>query len=433
MTIKVDDIHSDWYQNEKIGEIANAVNGLIDLAPSALSAIVSKMQMNVGNCNILVSSDSTGNEQTEWVYLYAQYLATLSSQYTVNYYLFNAVSGEYGAAVVVQTGSGANSLNIYNAAISGSKPDYILGSRFTNAVISVPQIDCLIMNHGHNCINSYNDATPDNRRTPQFLEAVFQILSVHSGASVVFMTQNPRRDDDNYRPVYAAILRAASLVGASIADSYKLFADAGKATNLYNDNIHPSPAGSQLYLSAIKTITFAGQSESALSAFDNWGAYNLIENGTFKDFSGAIPAGWTAQLSATAEKELTQSEGLNGYSVKVISANASSGIIYTLSNQQLNMVKGRNLTLAVRVFIPTSQSNNAGRIGLTTSSNTSNNYAPSGDAKGGWTWRVISQKVKPTDAYVIATLFGDTAGANGFAYFDRAILVTGALPADCIK
>jgi hypothetical protein len=362
--------------------------------------------------------------------LYAQYLATISSQYTVNYYLFNPTSGNYDAAAVVQTGSGANSLNIYNAAISGSKPDYILGARFANAVVGIPQIDCLIMNHGHNCINSYNDATPDNRRTPQFLEAVFQILSVHSGASVVFMTQNPRRDDDTYRPVYAAILRAAALVGASVADSYKLFVEAGKSANLYNDNIHPSPAGSQLYLSAIKTITFAGQVTSGVSALDNYCAYNLLANGNFSSFSAAIPDGWSAQLSVTAEKEFSQHDGLNGYSVKLTSASASSGIIYTLSTQQLNMVKGRNLTLAVRVFIPTSQSNNAGRIGLTTSSNTSNNYAPSGDAKGGWTWRVISQKVKPSDTYVIATLFGDTAGANGFAYFDRAILITGALPAD---
>lgn len=183
--------------------------------------------MNIADCNIFVSSDSTGNEDGEWVYLYAQYLATISNQYTVNYYLFNAGTGSYDAAIVLQVGLGSNSLNIYNAAISGSKPDYILGARFANAVMNIPQIDCLIMNHGHNCVNSYNDTTPDNKRTPQFLEAIFQILSVHSGASVVFMTQNPRRDDETYKPMYAAILRAASLVGASVADSYKLFVDEG--------------------------------------------------------------------------------------------------------------------------------------------------------------------------------------------------------------
>lgn len=134
--------------------------------------------------------------------------------------------------------------------------------------------------------------------------------------------------------------------------------------------------------------------------------------------------------NATAAKELSQYDGLNVYSVKVTSTAASGVIQQNLSADKLKLVKNRNITLAVRVYVPTGQASSAGRIGLTTSSSTFNTYTISGDAKDGWVWRVVSQKVKSTDTYVRISLFGDSAGGGGFAYFDRAILITGSLPAD---
>lgn len=417
--------------NSTGADIAETVNSLASISVSALGSVVSKIKNETGDSTILVCSDSTGNSDNEWVYLYGQYLATLNANYRVEYYTFNEATGLYRTAVVMQAGTGIGTLKLYNAAISGTKPDYIMAERFANAVVSLPKVDCLIMNHGHNCASSYSGLDPINQRTPQLIEAVLQILACHSGAGVVFMTQNPLRDNDVYKPVYRAILRAAALLGASVADSYKLFIEAGKNPDLYIDNTHPSASGTQLFLSAIKNLTIDGACRSAVSSLESKTKSNLLSNGDFSAFSGALPDGWTS-TNATVAKNTTDFDSVNGYSVSVASTAAEGCISQDLSANLLKYAKGKIVTLAVRVYIPTGQAATAGRIGLLSNSATTNNYTSSADARNGWVWRVLSLQVTPTDTYVTVKLYGDTAGGGGLAYFDRAILSIGALPSDCI-
>lgn len=417
--------------NSTGADIAESVNSLASISFSALGGVVSKIKNAAGDSVILVMTDSTGNSDTEWVYLYAQYLATLNTQYRVEYYTFNEATGQYRAAVVLQAGAGVGTLRLYNAAIAGTKPDYIMGARFANAVVNIPKADCLIMSHGHNCASSYSGSDPINQRTPQLIEGPLQALAHHSGASLVYVTQNPLRDNDVYLPVYRAILRAAALLGASVADSYTLFIQAGKNPSLYLDNTHPSPAGTQLFLSAIKNLTIDGIHHSAISALDGTTKKNLLLNGDFAAFSGAIPDGWTLS-DATCTKNTTDFDGLNGYSVSVTTTAAVGGLSQNLPANALKFVKGKIITLAVRVFIPEGQANTAGRIGLLSNSANANNYAPSADPRNGWVWRIVSLQVSPTDTYVTVKLYGDSAGNNGVAYFDRAVLVIGSLPSDCI-
>lgn len=417
--------------NSTGADIAESVNSMASIAGTALGGVVSKIKNGSGDSAILVMSDSTGNSDNEWVYLYAQYLATLNENYRVEYCTFNEGTGLYRTAVVMQAGSGIGTLKLYNAAISGTKPDYIMASRFANAVVGIPKVDCVIMNHGHNCASSYSGQDPINQRTPQLIEGPLQVLSYHSGAGLVYMTQNPLRDNDVYLPVYRAILRAAALLNASVADSYTLFIQAGKNPSLYIDNTHPSADGTQLFLSAIKNLTIDGVHQSAISSLESAGKKNLLVNGDLSAFSGVTPDGWTL-TDATCTKNTTDFDGLNGYSASITSTAANGSLSQSLSANALKFVKGKIITLAVRVYIPNGQAATAGRIGLLSSSNSTNIYAQSSDPRDGFVWRVLSLQVAPTDTSVTVRLYGDTAGANGLAYFDRAVLVVGALPSDCI-
>lgn len=411
---------------EGYGDVADTVNSLFSNGIHSTAKLFNKLAGDSGDACILVVGDSTGNEQTEWIYLYASWLANQFPKYTVNYYMWGATS--YAAPVIIQSGTGTNSLDIYNASVAGSKPNKFAGANFKAAVVDIPRVDLFILNHGLNLIIS---STRDQYffRTPEYLEFIASVTQIHDGCGVVMMAQNPRRDDDNYQVVYNAIIDAASVINSDVSNAYLKFIAENKNPALYADNVHPNSAGQQLFLSAIKEISNTGIPRSALSPFNGSGK-NIYEN-DFSGYSSGAPSGWELiSSSASLENSIFETAGK---SVKLTSVAGNVSLMqYTIPINDIYQIRNKWITLTARLYIDPASVGQVGLVGIWTPSLTTNNTIGEKE-RGGWFWHSISYFVPADAADVRLRVFasGLSSTASGqVVYVDRVILSSGRLPKD---
>lgn len=402
---------------------------------AATGMLVQKMDNSAADTSVLILSDSTGDESTEWPYLYASAMSASYPMYTVELYQWSHESGGYSAPVIVATGLGVRVLRIYNAAYGGSRIEYIVGGRFNAGVGAIAgPADLVIVNHGHNH-RIHTDSDVERRRVPHYLESLAPVLRAHEGCGLLFMTQNPHRDSNEMEPIYRTIVSAASVLDADIADSYALFMGAAKNPALYADNIHPSAMGQSLYLHAVMDAHSAiGGHKPAQSPLSAGGARNLLINGDFSDWTGAHPAGWVG-TNLTSEKSASIFES-GAYSWKMIAANAGTNSFYAtqaVSGELLGALRGGWVTLAARVWVTEESPSVCGRLELQSNSTpgntTANIYSQTRDC---WVWRAISLQLTSANTYLNARLYGNAGSTGGEVYFDRAVLVRGRLPRDII-
>lgn len=398
----------------------------LSVVPTASTKMLRKLAVNIGDVAVLIVGDSTGNESNEWVYLYAQWLATNHPAYTVNYYLWDDTIDAYEAADVLQVGTGPNTLNIYNASVSGSQPPHLMGDKFTPAIKEIPQCDLVLINHGHNMGSLAPDDRTEYWRVPRFLGPISQILRVHNGAGLIMLAQNPNRDSDIQAVIINAVFSAAGLLNGDVADAYSLFIAQNKDPSLYNDDKHPSPAGTQLFLKAVQdTHKLAATPKPAISPLDVV-QINLLPNGNDLDFAGGYPSGWTG--SGTVTKDTTTYISSKGFSTKL--EGNTSNFTYTATPSLLRQLKGSWVTLAVRMLVEDGQPSTAGRIAINSNVDTANTSISTVSGQGGWIWKVVSFPVTDAVTYLQIRMFGDTSASGGAAFFDKAVLVAGRLPAD---
>jgi hypothetical protein len=423
-----------------VGASSEQISSVISKAmsqPCAAGKMLSKLENSYGDATVFVCSDSTGNETDEWVYLYAQWLAEKYPLYGVKYYLWDVTGGtSYLAVNDIQATTNGFYISIYNGAISGSKISHLMGSKFNVAVRDIPDADLIIINHGHNHVNSYNKDTTAIvcQRVPQYLEAIAQILDRHSGAGVIMLTQNPRTDGDDYKYVYRSIIEAAAMINADIADSYAIYIKNGSPLDWYKDGLlHPSQLGAEMaYLPAIKAL-HSSVIHRESSVFSN--AKNLLPQGDLSAFTGTTLTGWDFG-DLTMSKDTTNYESNNGYSMKAVIAGTKTAISLTMPTANLKGLKGRYCTLVCKVYIPTNrddaavaQSSTVARARLITNSNAANNYLANGDQRDGWHYRMMTVYVSPTDTYLYAGLYVDSAGLVGTAVsIDYMTLIKGRKP-----
>ena len=385
--------------------------------------LMRRLAINATDLNVLIISDSTGNGTNEWVYLLSNWYATEYPAYSVEYKLWDDGVGDYAAAVSISTGTGANTLTVYNFANSGKNIDFGLGSKFNNSVALLPNCDLIIINHGHNMYAVSDDDYTDRVRVPRFISGVGQTVQAHPDAGLIMIAQNPRRDDDQQQRITEALNKAASLLNADIANVYDLFINQNKSPSLYIDNVHPSDAGTALYLQSVIALHNVNSiPKPAVSSYDLQ-LKNTLINGDFSAFGGATPDNWTS--SGTITKEGTTFFGGNGYSVGVEDANSFLQYAFPVINKPA--IIGKWVTLSVLMYIESGAGVRSGRIGIATPLDPSTNsteLAP-GVSTGGWKWVSVSAKIRDTSGYILVKILGDAGGA---VFVDRAILVQGKLP-----
>ena len=74
---------------------------------------------------ITVIGDSTGNEETEWVYLLTEKLAEYANGYNVNYFLYDSVSGAYSKKVIKSLGESKKIVSTIGQYTKILKNDYV--------------------------------------------------------------------------------------------------------------------------------------------------------------------------------------------------------------------------------------------------------------------------------------------------------------------
>lgn len=381
------------------------------------------LKLGFSDASILVHSDSTGNETTEWVYKLGEWYAKSYPNYTVDYYLWDDGSGNYSSPITIQTGTNGHTLSIYNYANSGKAVEFIQGASFQAACIDIPDCDLVYINHGHNLGTTTSFLATWRTYAPRFLSVMKDITDRHSGAGVVLIAQNPRRDSDYITPWVKTLIDIASITGCDVADSHTPFVLLGKPEDLYNDPTHPSAKGSLITVDSI--IKLHG-GENCLVPNLQQTTDNLLDNGDFSAFDGAVPDGFTLTAGAVA-KETTIQKSPNGYSVHISGANGR--ITWTCPGYLRDSLKGHFITLLARVYIPEGQPSTSGVIALASTSYSGNNSITTNQNHGGWHWRSVTHYLDPADSYLQVRLYGDTSG-SGEAYFDRVILCKGKLPKD---
>lgn len=404
-------------------------------APKATGFLMSKLTSNSSDAAVLMMSDSTGNESFESLYLLTQWYAKTFPAYTVHYYLWDEDSSDYAAAEVIQTGTGAHTLSIYNAAFPGSRPSYFMAARYAKAIRDIPTVDLFIMNHGHNIgdSNVFNGTDLQDDRVMLFLAAIMPIVERHS-CGVLMLSQNPNRDDDVKRPYREVLAKTAELTGADITDGSERFDSAGKNPIYYNDEVHPSELGhTALILPSLIAQHTSLIGRRAICSLSEAGS-NLLENGNFASFDSAIPDSWV-NAGCTASKDTDNHESENGYSLRLDwdGVSGTAFISQNVNSDRLARIRGKRITLAVRRWIAEGEPAVGGRVRLKLSSSSdylqTRTYFDGIDGRGGWEWAILSGVV-PFDSTLVQVVLMANGGIAGGANFDRATLCIGDLPKD---
>lgn len=209
------------------------------------STLVSMLQRNFQSINVALLGDSTGNEPGEWFYLTISALAAQFPQYTVSYRLWNDTSQSYDAAVTVQTGTGANTLYVYNGSVPGTNVTYASdgGTARISAMLPV-QMHTLIFSYGYNwpSLTSYRE---------QATYAISQILNFQPRAEVYVCSQPPMAAANTADSPGNHLLRADSVramaeqEGWAIIDATQAFLDYGAVNGgwdalIQSDLKHPT-------------------------------------------------------------------------------------------------------------------------------------------------------------------------------------------------
>jgi len=409
-------------------------NGIYTPVAGQVSAIFgakSAIQQNASDVSLVVIGDSTGNEATEWVYLFAQWLAAQYPTHSVSYRLWNDTSNVYDAAVAISTGSGSRNIRIWNASIAGTQPLYLMGAKLSPAMTVTPSANLVIWNHGKNLVS----AGADSLYRGGFIQGIDQVRRFLPGVAHAALRQSPNRDDSNMAPVVAQLDSiATAYADLALVDVYSKFIAAGKASSLYLDNVHPSASGSQLFLQAMQEAWSNAflPSESAFPAFVSTNGTNLLTGITkFSNpaYTGGLPSGW-ANTSTTLTADTTIKDAGATQSMKFVNTTAGAAIYQQISATAL---RGSSVSLAVRQYVPSGMSATTGRIAILVNNgaNVTTAIGSVGNlANDGWRWLMIAGVPIPSDAvYLRAYLYCDTlANAGSTVYYDRAALVEGNIP-----
>lgn len=98
-------------------------------AQSSFSAIANLVAADNRDVNILVIGDSTSNETSEWVYLF--FSGAIAPTHSIVYHLWDDVAVAYASPVTLSTGSGAHTIHVWNASVSGARAMFLFGVNFS--------------------------------------------------------------------------------------------------------------------------------------------------------------------------------------------------------------------------------------------------------------------------------------------------------------
>jgi lysophospholipase L1-like esterase len=411
-------------------------------APSFGQAFAGKANSGL-SANLLVLSDSTSDEIGEWSDLLIRAYAGRFPLSTVQETTWVDGGSTYPTVSTVQSGDGAHgTLTLYNCSVpSLGRPSYFLAPYF-DAMVAAVQPDLVIVSLGHNEASAA--ALPFWR--DDLLGLMETVTLYVPGCEVIALTQNPRTDGSAANQAQRRWVTAnlAALRGWGLIDTYRLFLDGAGNTMtdlLKSDGIHPNAVGEQAMFNEVwrhlvyapGPVGFVSRVQSSLAAPQS--ASVPLANADFSSFaSPPTLTSWTATQS-TLTKDATHYEGPNGYAVRQQSASAATSYIeQSITGDALKPYVGKVMTFAARIYVPSGQNSNVGRIHMRTTggSNTiSLNSTARTQGQGAFRWQLVSGRVDATAGTLVCRIYCENgASGTGDMTVDRVCLAVGVLPRD---
>lgn len=380
--------------------------------------LIQKIENGIEDANIVLAGDSTGNETTEWFYLFAKYVASQYPAWTVKHRLWNDGLSTFDAAVTIQTGTGVRTLTFWNGSIAGSVSNRHAGSNF-NAVFVNTDADLIFTSYGH------NGGAPVLQQLDYYSGLLEKLDKVLPDIPVIVIGQNPTLSDETMGPKVEAFRAMAARRGYGFIDVHAAFKQDGRALSvLLADSVHPSKIGSQLWADTVaasfvssKTVYGgAGTQESVLLA--SWS--------TIQDFTT-----WARNNVSAPTKDTTNFE-TEGYSVNLASATAANAWVYDQSTTSADIIalRGKYVTFAVWMRIDPANPDSSGRLEVADSVGSSVSYPTI--QSNGFVLHTCTHYVDPSATYLRTYIYPTVEAVSGTVQVDRATLSLGLLPIDII-
>lgn len=232
--------------NDTLYPTVKAVN-YVNQGGAYTASIMSSLNKQTADINIVICGDSTGDQTGEWDDLLVTYLASLYPTHTVTKRFWNTGTLVYDAPSTVQTGTGTKSLNIYIGGASGAQVTYA----YTNIVNMIPVTpDLVMLSYGHNNNN------PSIYRS-LYYQTTNEIRKRFPSSSIICIAQNPKGSAilnyQNGLDNVTVLSKLCETEGYGFINVMQAFIDYGDYnTDLLLDGTHPNAAGSQLWFDVVK-------------------------------------------------------------------------------------------------------------------------------------------------------------------------------------
>jgi hypothetical protein len=406
---------------------------MLDPQMRGFPKFLSKMALGLQDTNVFIETDSTGNETTEWVYLFSQWLASRYPTHTVVYRLFDNATKTY-STVNLQTGTGSRTLTIWNGAIPGAHCYFPQLVGFNTIFAAEP--DIVLLSYGHN-EGTHLVKADGLTFAARYKALIRRIMLRFQGAELGLGIQNPQISN-TYQQLRSSFIRQiAQQYGLAIFDMQSMFlAYANWSTQWMLDNVHTNATGSKLGMLPPVQALFDDRLFPVTTGFAGTTVIggNLLTNGDFSSFTPpSAPTGWTVLNGATVSKDTSNFETA-GWGVKIVSAAGASGWMQqnVSSNFNIASFQGRQVTLTAWLRRPNGNAATSGRIqiydGVVSAASTQNATV---QTDTGIYVESVTMEVSSNATMLRAYLYADSGTTgNQEVTFDRVSLVRGDMPID---
>lgn len=365
-------------------------------------------------------------------------LASANPTLSFSYRAWSDTLGLYLAPVRVSTGTGSHSVLFHVFATGGSQPQRLFGRDRAVALDPIDP-DIILWNHGKNVTSQQS---PDGR----MLSAFEMARLAKPNAIQIAIIQPPNRDDDKMAAMAEIIPRLCASYGdMSWIDCYRSWIAAGKPASYYDDNLHSGTAGvDALFLpDLVQGWNAITRPASARSAFLATKGRNLLANGDFSVWSGAMPDRWGATGAGLMLSRDTgfRAQSDRPYSLRIEQSGVGGAIRQTFTAPDLlAAIAGQYVWVAALSYIPVGASATPGLVQLTVADeigtlNLSDAHTvdlrPGAEVSGRWAWNILrTQRRLGTSINASASslkLYRDIAPSSETVWFDRVIMGVGDL------
>ncbi|OWQ98024.1 SGNH/GDSL hydrolase family protein [Sphingopyxis witflariensis] len=442
--ISDDDPYDDFVTGSELGPIQDAIDALQGSVGSAIALgqfnrILSKLDSQSADANLVILTDSTGDETSEWIYLlFSGSVAAAYPEWTIKILYWSESS--YAAATTIQTGTGTRTLTVWAAAVAGSIANRFAGTDFTAAVVT-PTPDAVMLSYGHNAdiqgVGPYTSATI--RQLSWFNAIADRLDKGLPNVPVVMIGQNPTinnngsnpagTDDGFMRRRLELLFPLAARRGWGVINVHDAFLQSSTPlANLLVDSTHPNAAGSQLWADVVWGVMRA--SRGAQDAGGVVPGRLMKAWRSYADFNTWSKGNITLTQQTTAGRFETRPDAATA----TITSTAGLGYIYITAASAADMpaLRGRYVTFAVWMHIPVASETNAGRIEIVDSGSTTVSQGPvRGD---GFAVFTVTHLVDAAATSLVVNVYSAEAAFSPASVvdIDRASLSLGLDPIDPI-